>query len=231
MSETEDQSDEQKAKICQLGIWALLLSILGIFTFGVTSVIGLILALIADRRICKSKGGLRGRVYTTLAVVTAIIILVRMMIPIRPGRRVPDSIMCRINLSMLGKSIRIYANDYDGEYPTADKWCDLLVSFSEVKPNQLICRGSDLKIGESSYSLNKNIAGKKSSEIPPNIVLLFETQEGWNQFGGPELLTTDNHKGKGCNVLFNDGSVEFVKPERIAELKWATEEKDSESIE
>jgi len=83
MSETEGQSSEQKAKICQLGIWALLLSILGIFTFGVTSVIGLILAVIADRKICKSKGGLRGRVYTTLAVVTAIIILVRMMIPYR----------------------------------------------------------------------------------------------------------------------------------------------------
>jgi len=56
------------------------------------------------------------------------------------------------------------------------------------------------------------------------MVLLFETKGGWNQFGGPEILTTENHKGKGCNILFNDGSVEFVKPERLGELKWEAEE-------
>ena len=44
-------------------------------------------------------------------------------------------------------------------------------------------------------------------------------------------MTTDNHKGKGCNVLFNDRRVEFVKAERIGELKWDTEKKDSESVE
>ena len=103
MSETEDQSGEQQAKVCQLGIWALLLSIVGVFTFGVTSVIGLILAVIADRRICTSKGSLRGRVYTTLAMVTAIIILVRMIFPDRPRRRAPDGIICRYNMCELGK--------------------------------------------------------------------------------------------------------------------------------
>jgi prepilin-type processing-associated H-X9-DG protein len=42
----------------------------------------------------------------------------------------------------------------------------------------------------------------------------------WNQLGGPEILTTENHKGKGCNVLFADGSVKFVKTQNLGNLKW-----------
>jgi hypothetical protein len=39
------------------------------------------------------------------------------------------------------------------------------------------------------------------------LVLLFETKGGWNQYGGPELLSTKNHKGDGCHVLINDSHV------------------------
>jgi hypothetical protein len=117
-----------------------------------------------------------------------------------------------------------YAGDYDGQYPTADKWCDLLMTTSSVADTkQFICRGSDAKIGESSYALNKNIAGKKASEIPEDIVLLFEAEKGWNQVGGPELLTLENHDGEGCNVLFGGLHVTFVKKERIADLNWGVE--------
>jgi len=49
---------------------------------------------------------------------------------------------------------------------------------------------------------------------------LFESKPGWNQHGGPELLNPDNHNGKGCNVLFNDAHVEFVKTEDFNDLKW-----------
>ena len=42
----------------------------------------------------------------------------------------------------------------------------------------------------------------------------------WNQVGGPEILTTENHKGKGCNVLFADGFVRFVKTKNLGKLKW-----------
>ncbi len=52
------------------------------------------------------------------------------------------------------------------------------------------------------------------------MVLVFESRPGWNQAGGIELLTTENHRGEGCNVLFVDGHVEFVKPEDIPKLRW-----------
>ncbi len=46
----------------------------------------------------------------------------------------------------------------------------------------------------------------------------------WNQFGGPGFLTIDNHEAKGCNVLFHDGRVEFIRREDIDKLKWQVEE-------
>lgn len=45
----------------------------------------------------------------------------------------------------------------------------------------------------------------------------------WNQVGGPEDLTVDNHGGRGCNVLFGGGHVEFVKAEDIDKLRWTVE--------
>jgi hypothetical protein len=56
---------------------------------------------------------------------------------------------------------------------------------------------------------------------PGDTVLLFETTAGWNQHGGPELFTFDNHDPKGGCVLLNDGTVKFVRTkEELAQLRW-----------
>jgi hypothetical protein len=56
---------------------------------------------------------------------------------------------------------------------------------------------------------------------PADTVLLFETATGWNQHGGPELFTFDNHDAKGGCVLLNDGTVRFVRTkEELAQLRW-----------
>lgn len=71
----------------------------------------------------------------------------------------------------------------------------------------------------SHYAINPN-ANLNSS---PATVLLFETKGGWNQSGGQEILSIDNHLSegrKGCTVLFNDGGVKFVKPKDISKLNW-----------
>ena len=194
------------------------------FTIGVTSVIGIILALIADRRICKSKGGLKGRVYTTLAIITAVIVLARFvipMIPVRHVRRVP----CSINLTVLREAMLDYNSDFNSQYPVPDKWCDLIVRHSKVREIFFVCPKAGK--GRCHYAINPYC----EPTSPPDVVLLFETKCGWNQSGGPELLTLENHDGKGCNVSFNGGSIEFVRAERLGELKWVTEKKDSEPVE
>jgi hypothetical protein len=52
-------------------------------------------------------------------------------------------------------------------------------------------------------------------------VLLFETKAGWNQYGGSELFTFDNHEPRGGCVLLNDGTVKFIRTtEELRQLRW-----------
>jgi hypothetical protein len=130
-------------------------------------------------------------------------------------------IRCAENLTGLGKAMLIYAGVGDDKYPIADKWCDLLIEHAEVTPKSFRCRGAPE--GRCNYAMNKNIE-KLGIYARPDMVLLFESKPGWNQSGGPELLSMENHKGKGCNVLFNDlGPARFVTPKQVGELKWKAE--------
>jgi prepilin-type processing-associated H-X9-DG protein len=124
---------------------------------------------------------------------------------------------CATNLSGLGNAMAVYANDYDGKFPTPTEWCDLLIEKAAVPPQTFRCLGA----GEGSchYAMNEHVADLGTS-APPDMVLLFETHDGWNQVGNADILTTENHKGEGCNILFVDGRVEFVKPAQIASLRW-----------
>lgn len=132
-------------------------------------------------------------------------------------------IRCGENLERLGKAMLIYACGHDDKYPTPDKWCDLLTKYAEITEKEFGCPSAGE--GRCHYAMNPN--AKLTS--PPDMVVLFETKGSWNQFGGPEKLTFENHKGKGCHVLFNDLHVEFVKPQEVSELKWNVEEEEESS--
>ncbi len=70
---------------------------------------------------------------------------------------------------------------------------------------------------QSHYAMNPSC--KPNS--PPDTVLFFETKAGWNQHGGPELFTFDNHEPHGGCVLLNDGTVKFIRTEEeLAQLRW-----------
>ncbi len=107
-----------------------------------------------------------------------------------------------------------YSNTHNNEYPTATKWCDLLVEHSNI--DETLLRISEKRRYAFPYAINPNAEPNSA----PNVVLLFETKGGWNQFGGPELMSFENHYREGCNVLFNDGHVEFIKPKQKDNLKW-----------
>jgi len=133
---------------------------------------------------------------------------------IRKRRCFPARLVCATNLSVLGKAIFIYSDENEGEYPAPSIWCDLLIENTDITAKQFRCYGNEKE--RCSYAINPNC----EPNSPGDVVLLFETRGGWNQFGGAELLTTENHQGKGCNVLFNDKHVEFIAPEEIGQLNW-----------
>ncbi len=97
----------------------------------------------------------------------------------------------------------------------------MLIEHADVNPSVFHCKGATES--PCNYAINKNIEKLLAIRAPPDMVVLFETYPGWNQSGGPEILTTDNRQGEGCNILFVDSHVEFVKTEDLHDLKWKPE--------
>jgi hypothetical protein len=137
---------------------------------------------------------------------------------------------CSSNLVELGRAIYVYMEANDGKYPNPEKWCDLLVEYADVNEVFFICN-SAVRRGDSGpchFAMNPN-CGPNS---PSDTVLLFESDGGWNEFGGVEKMSFDNHWGRRANVLYNLGSfksaysVGLVSPASASELNWKGEVKE-----
>ncbi|MFW9871277.1 MAG: hypothetical protein ACFFEL_16740 [Candidatus Thorarchaeota archaeon] len=131
---------------------------------------------------------------------------------------------CSKNILELGNSLYAYAQDHDGRYPN-ENWCDLVLEGGYATKKQFVCPYG--KKAQCHYAMNRNVIGLQMSKLPNDIVVLFETEGGWNQVGGPELLTTKNHFGQGCTILFNGRYAMFNRTIQFGQLKWKAEEDGS----
>lgn len=147
-------------------------------------------------------------------------------------------VQCAANLRNLWHRIRLYYKvdkkhrvDSSGKseilYPAPSNWCAAIVQacrtidmLNEDIIRPFICPAiteSKSYLAKSHYAMNPNC----KPDSPPDMVLLFETKTGWNQHGGPELFTFDNHDPKGGCVLLNDGTVKFIRTkEELEKLRW-----------
>jgi len=213
-----------KARTSGLAIASLVLGILSFCTFLLTAPLAIIFGIISLVLITKSRGQLKGTGLAVAGIAIPVValpivaILMAIMMPaLARVRVIAYRQVCGINMAGLGKAMLLYAGDSNEVYPTPEHWCDLLIKYEDCDRKQFRCKGD--REGPCSYAMNKNIT-KSGPNSPPDMVLLFESKPGWNQSGGPELLTMENHGGEGCNILFNDCHAAFVKPEDIRKLKW-----------
>lgn len=252
MSEEERKMEGKKAKISKLAVTSLVLMMPAaiasiIFTshslhvadvprffyylyFTITRT-GFIMALVSLFTIIISKGRLKGVRFAGLSI--SILLFSFVWIPAMSTGRVSTRIpVCRHNLKTLSIAFENYGYDYQGRYPTANKWCDLLKDYHVEK--YLVCPAQRGTGERCSYAINPYC----EPNSPPNTVLLFETKGGWNQFGGIEIASTYNHhherdrfwgyKIPGYNILFNDGSVRYVRKRDFPKLKWKPNEAQRE---
>jgi len=152
----------------------------------------------------------------TLVILLAIVVLALILLR-RPSSPLPKRLVCQENLKKLGVILIQYAHENGGLYPPGERWCDVLTTRfrGEVDFNDVL-RCPEVETGPCNYAMNPYAEPNGAGDV----VLLFESQPGWNQHGGPTLLTTVNHEGKGANVLFVDWSVNFIKAEEVIGLKW-----------
>ena len=130
------------------------------------------------------------------------------------------------NLSDLWNRLQLCAtkDELNEEYVLPHEWCDAIMHTyrnaglsdedANIKPFKCPS-GGDAR--HSSYAMNSRC----QPDSPRDTVLLFETKAGWNQHGGRELFTFDNHDPKGGLVLLNDGTVKFIRTEEeLKQLRW-----------
>ena len=174
-----------ESKTSGLAIASLVMGILSLFCSIFMAIPAIICGIIALVKISKSNGQLKGNGFAvagiTVPVVVMVVILPMMLAILMPAlgkvKHIAQRTVCVTNLKGLGTAMMVYANDYDDMLPT-ENWCDLFIEEVDVHPRSFICPESDAIEGESSYAMNKNIAGMNLGALPANIVLFFETDKG-----------------------------------------------------
>lgn len=186
------------------------------------SFVGLVLGIVALRKIKISDLPLarsrRAIIAIVLSATVLLIFILGLIAPTFTPYRPPPQLHCQVHIRNIRTAIIVYAEENNGRLPKSDTWCDLLKPYVYNPDESFVC--PETKKEQCSYSFNMNVSGMKLDEIPPDVVLLFESKPGWNRVGGPELLNVNNHDGKGCSVSFANGQQDFIKTEHIDTLRW-----------
>lgn len=147
---------------------------------GALLIISPFIATISLVQIKLSNGRLKGTFRARAIFIISSIFLFQAaaMGPLHLTTQIAQRVVCGTNLKGLFTALDAYANEFDNQLPTPEQWCDLLITNVDVSPKSFKCSSSGAIEGESSYALNMHIAHMKLSQIPPDTVLLFETNAG-----------------------------------------------------
>ena len=130
----------------------------------------------------------------------------------------------RVSCASKIKSLRFdleYVQDHK-TYLGPEEWCDAIVEAFQTRESQKEYVAGFFKCpskreGKCNYAVNPNCKRDSSGDM----VLLFEAEAGWNQHGGPELFTFDNHDPRGGCVVLKDRTVKFIRTEeKLRQLRW-----------
>jgi len=116
-----------------------------------------------------------------------------------------------------GKAILDYVEKNE-RWPDADKWCDEIGS-------DVFGRGSryaEDKQPQCKWAINKHSFGLVK-DMPDDMVLLFETDFGWNKTGGVEIA-----KGRTPEIIlvvFGNGDALAIPEKNISKLRWQVDQK------
>jgi hypothetical protein len=213
------------AKTSGMAIASLVLGILGMFTCGITALIGLIFGIIAMVKVKTSGGKLGGSGIALAGVIVSGIFLV--MIPIYAALMLPalaaakqraQVINCVNNEKQLALAVRLYSGDNKDQLPPAATWCDAIKAYAGTEK---IFKCAAVNSGSRcDYAFNAKLGGMDGSKINPHTVMIFESDGGWNANGGSELMIGRPRHARVFVVAFADGSVQQLQKSQLNTLRW-----------
>jgi RNA polymerase sigma factor (sigma-70 family) len=126
-------------------------------------------------------------------------------------------VSCLNNLRQLCLATIMYADDHQGGFPNAARWCEALQPYHK-DPRFLRCPSDpDRPCG---YAFNAKLSSLSETNVatPSETVLLFEADAGLNGAGGPDQAVARH--GDTVIVAFADGSCRGIKKDRLGDLIW-----------
>jgi hypothetical protein len=156
--------------------------------------IGPILSIVALRKISRSKRLLRGKPWAIAGLVAWGINVYIIFFQIEPYLRDESHCnYCGSGLKGLGAAIKMYQNDFNGQYPPN---LNILIETEDVSPKNIACR----RTGEPHIYRGVDLP----NDAPGEMILVYD-QAG-------------NHKKLGRNVLFADFDVRRTLEEDMPAL-------------
>ncbi len=214
------------AKPNGLAIASIVLGGFGVFTCGLSALVGLILGILALKKAGKEQGAPgRGLALAGIIVSAAFLVLMPIAAGVamtsfgRAKERASD-VMCMSNTKQIALGLMMYSSDNDDILPMADKWSDAIGQYVGNNERVFQCpKGSPNQ--RSHYGFNRNLGGLATSKVksPAKTVMVFETDGGWNVSGGAELLLK-KPRHELIIICFADGHCEAVKPSSLPNLRW-----------
>jgi prepilin-type processing-associated H-X9-DG protein len=176
------------------------------------AILALLLALLAQVQIRRSRGRLGG---TGFAAATAVVyVFTVMMYPafLKEAARA-YTLTCLSHSKQLALAMQSYLQDHHDVYPAAGSWSDALKPY--VSADTFRCPHSKDK--RCGFAFNAVLGGRRAADItadPGRLVLFFESDAGWNAHGGPELLPAEPRHFGGDNVAYADGHARWLSRAR-----------------
>jgi hypothetical protein len=126
---------------------------------------------------------------------------------------------CMSHILRLMRAVRAYERVHLGVFPRGHRWCDQIRIYVEANEDYM-CPTRPLL--SSGYALNGALAGITSKLLadPRSVVVVFESDSGWNAVGGPELLPKEPRHLGGDDYGFADGSVRWYPRSKAKEVQW-----------
>ena len=150
-------------------------------------------------------GTAQGRVWLVGCLVAALAFIGwNVYVVIDRERTTRRAALCTSHLRDLAVAALEYSADHDGRLPPAEGWCDLLVPYVKDR-SVFVC--PEARNQTCSYALNKAIAGLRVTDLEnaSAVVILFESDAGWNAAGGSDLIPLSPRHYGGDILGFADG--------------------------
>jgi hypothetical protein len=126
-------------------------------------------------------------------------------------------------------AVNFYCDENDGSFPPVESWPDALDRYN--LDERSLTSPLDRNAGRA-WAMNKHLDGLKKHEIkhPHRTVLIFEALLDSPPAGGRELLPERPRGQRGYVIGFLNGRAKCVRPERLDQLIWIPQIKESEVV-